>query len=219
MVSDKLTHDKHNATKYVLFQNLCVVMKKFEFLIISIVSSLLCSCSSEKSKMQALLIEYLGAENQKVEIIDYQVKELITCNNIKDSIFNCQFEIDGINEIYIDQYKSEIEKYKQIIKKNLANKAKAPYFLMHDWDNINKTYYGFIDEYEEKIELRQDEIDKINAKKILWENLIYGKDKVDEVFTKYKINYTIDGKVSHCVLNITPDFKLFNLDNYENESN
>lgn len=192
---------------------------KFRIMSIAIVSCLLCSCSSEKSKMQALLVEYLGAENQKLEIIDYQVKDIITCNNIKDSITYCEFEIDNINRIFIDKYKSEIEKNKQIINKNLASKARAPYYLKHDWDYINETYYGFIEEYEEKIEQRQDEIDKINAKKKLWENFIKGKDKIEEVFTKYKVNYTIDGIVSHCELNVAPDFKLFNLENNENEKN
>ena len=188
-------------------------MKRFLFF--AIVSCLLCSCSSEKSKMQVLLVEYLGAENQEVKIVDYQVKEIITSNNIEDSISYCEFDIDNINRIYIDRYKSEIEKNKQIINKNLANKAKAPSFLKHDWDNINKTYYGFIEEYEKKIEQRQDEIEEINAKKKLWENLISGKDKIEEVFTKYKVNYTIDGKVSHCELNVAPGFKLFNLENNE----
>lgn len=169
--------------------------------------------------MQSLLVEYLGAENQKVEIVDYQVKDIITCNNIEDSISHCEYKIDGINRIYIDKYKNEIEKNKQIINKNLASKAKAPSFLKHDWDNINETYYGFIEEYEEKIEQRQVEIDEINAKKKLWENLISGKDKIEEVFTKYKVNYTIDGKVSHCELNVAPGFKLFNLENNENENN
>lgn len=192
---------------------------KFKTLSIAIAISLLCSCNSEKSKMQSLLVEYLGAENQKVEIVDYQVKDIITCNNIEDSISHCEYKIDGINRIYIDKYKNEIEKNKQIINKNLASKAKAPSFLKHDWDNINETYYGFIEEYEEKIEQRQVEIDEINAKKKLWENLISGKDKIEEVFTKYKVNYTIDGKVSHCELNVAPGFKLFNLENNENENN
>lgn len=169
--------------------------------------------------MQALLVEYLGAENQKVEIVDYQAKEIITCNNIEDSIFHCEFHIDDINRMFIDHYKDEIEKNQQIINKNLANKARAPYHLKHDWDYINKTYYGFIEEYEEKIQQCQNEIDEINAKKKLWENLISGKDKLEEVFTKYKVNYTIDGKVDHCELNVAPGFKLFSLENNENQDN
>ncbi len=192
---------------------------KFKIMSIAIVICLLCSCSSEKNKIQSLLVEYIGEENQEVEIVDYQVKEIITCNNIEDSISYCEYKIDNINKIYIDKYKSEIEKNNQIINKNLANKAKAPSFLKHDWDDINKTYYGFIEEYEEKIEQRQNEIDEINVKKKLWENLISGKDKIEEVFTKYKVNYTINGKVSHCELNVAPGFKLFNLGNNENENN
>lgn len=186
-------------------------------LTIGVISCIVCSCSSEKGKIEALLVEYLGTDNQKVEIVEYQIKDIITCNNIKDSISMCEYKVMDIERMFIDKYKAEIEKNQQIINRNLASKAEAPSFLKHDWDNINRTYYDFIEDYEKKILNRQAEIDAITTKKKSWEDIIAGKEELEKIFTKYKVTYSINGKISNCELNVAPGFKLFTLGNNEKD--
>lgn len=129
----------------------------------------------------------------------------------------CEFKARDIERVFIDKYKAEIEKNQQIINRNLASKARAPYHLKHDWDNINRTYYEFIEDYEKKISNRKAEIDAINTKKKRWEDIIDGKEELEEIFTKYKVTYSINGKISNCELNVAPGFKLFTLGNNEKD--
>lgn len=165
----------------------------------------LTSCDSEGRNIKKALKESALENGTKYKFTKYKIVETILRTNIEDSIKSgnvsilVQKKMMRLDSVILNQYFGEREQCK-IQKRNTV------WHLASAYDNLIEDWQKMIDKQEEKLKLKQEEIDKIEDANRIWKSLIENTDSAI-IYYVIKHQYVLDGKHIEENILLTTEFE------------
>jgi len=152
----------------------------------------LASCDFEDSNIKKALKEKALENGTKYKLTEYKIVETILRTNLEDSIksgnvsIQVQKEMMKMDSVMLNKYIGEREQCKM-------QKQNTVWHLASTYDNLIEDWQEMIDEQEEKLKLKQEEINKVKNKIGIWESLIENTDS-QIIYYVIKHQYVLDEK-------------------------
>jgi hypothetical protein len=152
----------------------------------------LASCDSEDRNIKKALKENALENGTKYKLTEYKIVETILRTNLEDSIksgnvsIQVQKEMMKMDSVMLNKYIGEREQCK-------IQKQNTVWHLASTYDNLIEDWQEMIDEQEEKLKLKLEEIDRVKNKISIWESLIENTDS-PVIYYVIKHQYVLDEK-------------------------
>jgi hypothetical protein len=179
------------------------LLLRFAFLLLIFCG--LASCDSEDRNIKKALKENALENGTKYKLTNYKIVETILRTNIEDSIksgnvsIQVQKEMMKMDSVMLNKYIGEREQCK-------TQKRNTVWHLASTYDNLIEDWQEMIDEQEEKLKLKREEIDKIEEKNRTWKSLIENIDS-PVIYYVIKHQYVLDEKHIEEKVLLTTEFE------------
>lgn len=180
------------------------LLLRFAFLLLIFCG--LVSCDSEDRNIKKALKENALENGTKYKLTEYKIVETILRTNIEDSIKNgnvsiqVQKEMMKMDSTMLNKYIGEREQCK-------SQKRNTVWHLASTYDSLIEDWQEMIDEQEEKLKLKREEIAKIEAKNRIWKSLIENTDS-PVIYYVIKHQYVLDEKHIEENVLLTTEFEI-----------